>query len=65
MDANNVNPVDGVNVNTSVEEQVVTFMFDLAAFNKLNKFIVDHLSSSFNVNAELLCKRNGITYWIK
>ena len=46
-------------------DKIVQLMSDLAAFNKLDSLIVRLISTNFGVNAEELCKDNGIVYWIK
>lgn len=48
-----------------MEKQIITLLSDLAAFNKLDNTIVTLISNAFNVNAAELCRKNGITYFIK
>ena len=48
-----------------MKEKIIKLLSDLAAFNKLDNTIVSLISQAFDVNAEEICKKNGITYWIK
>ena len=48
-----------------MEKIIVTLLYDLAAFNKLDNIVVSLISEAFNVDAAALCRKKGITYFIK
>jgi|WetSurSiteA1Bulk_404760.scaffolds.fasta_scaffold26172_2 hypothetical protein len=48
-----------------IRTAVVELLFDLHAFNKLDRFVIDSISVHFKVNAEELCDEYGITYKIE
>ena len=39
-------------------------LYDLHAFNQLNDRIVSLISQNFKVDAEGICRKEGIVYWI-
>jgi hypothetical protein len=41
---------------------VIILLYELHTFNKLDKRIVSAISRAFNVDAEEICKKDGITY---
>jgi hypothetical protein len=40
-------------------------LYSLHAFNKLDNIVVNIISEAFNVDAKEICKKQGITYFIK
>jgi len=44
--------------------EIIQLLSDLAAYNKLDKRIVQIISDVFKVDAFEICKANGITYWV-
>jgi hypothetical protein len=44
------------------DDQILNLLSDLHAFNLLTEKIVLLISVNFNVDAEKICKENGITY---
>ena len=47
-----------------MQEKIINLLFALHKFNKLNALIVGLISESFQVDAETICKENGITYFL-
>jgi len=48
-----------------MENQIIQLLSDLSAFNKLDRRIVQIISDVFKINALEICRKNGITYFIK
>lgn len=46
-------------------ESIVKLLSDLAAFNKLDELTVNLISAAFDVDAKIICKEHGITYFIR
>ena len=44
---------------------ILRLLQDLSAFNELNERIVKVISDVFKVDAEEICRKNGITYFVK
>jgi hypothetical protein len=49
----------------SEEEKVTNLLASLSAFNQLNQRIVRQISISFSIDAEAICRRWGITYYLR
>ncbi len=48
-----------------MEDKLIRFMTELAAFNKLTLGIVKTLSRIFEIDCIKLCENNGIVYFFK
>lgn len=48
-----------------MEEKVIRLLSNLSAFNKLDKRVVSIITEVFKIDADELCKKYGITYFIK